>query len=149
MFNPVIEVMDKNNQVYKVYPSDNNICAEIYEVPNDKKYVEVITLFDASQKTFTPEWQNKYPEAKLVMRLFKGDIIGFIENRKYRYFVITQITNDRFVMEDINFHSKQDDYIIRKSHNQFANSFNAKQFNISVSGRISKKKTADINFWKR
>lgn len=146
-YNPIISIKDRNNKIYKVFEGGNNICAEIFEVPNDKKYVEVITLFDASQKNFTPKWINKYPNAKLVMRLFKGDVVGYIDNRKYKYAVITQITNDRFVMEEINYHSKSDEYIIRKSHNQFANILNAKQFNISVSGVITKKKTADINFW--
>lgn len=146
-YNPIISIKDRNNKIYKVFEGGNNICAEIFEVPNDKKYVEVITLFDASQKNFTPKWINKYPNAKLVMRLFKGDVVGYIDNRKYKYALITQITNDRFVMEEINYHSKSDEYIIRKSHNQFANILNAKQFNISVSGVITKKKTADINFW--
>lgn len=146
-YNPIISIKDRNNKIYKVFEGGNNICAEIFEVPNDKKYVEVITLFDASQKNFTPEWINKYPNAKLVMRLFKGDVVGYIDNRKYKYALITQITNDRFVMEEINYHSKSDEYIIRKSHNQFANILNVKQFNISVSGVITKKKTADINFW--
>ena len=133
-YNPIISIKDRNNKIYKVFEGGNNICAEIFEVPNDKKYVEVITLFDASQKNFTPKWINKYPNAKLVMRLFKGDVVGYIDNRKYKYALITQITNDRFVMEEINYHSKSDEYIIRKSHNQF-------------SGVITKKKTADINFW--
>lgn len=146
-YNPIISIKDRNNKIYKVFEGGNNICAEIFEVPNDKKYVEVITLFDASQKNFTPKWINKYPNAKLVMRLFKGDVVGYIDNRKYKYALITQITNDRFVMEEINYHSKSDEYIIRKSHNQFANILNVKQFNISVSGVITKKKTADINFW--
>ena len=147
-FHPIIEIKDKNNKTFKVYTPENNICAEVYEIPNDKRYVEVINLYDAVQKNFKPEWMNKYPNGKLLMRLFKGDVIGFIENRKYRYMIIKQITNDRLVLEDINYISVENNHILRKVYNQFANILNAKQFNISVTGIVTKKKTADINFWK-
>ena len=53
---------------------------------------EVIQLFDAAQKGFMPEWMKKYPNGKLLMRLFKGDVIGFIENRKYNYYTIKGIS---------------------------------------------------------
>ena len=39
-----------------------------------------------------PEWMKKYPNGKLLMRLFKGDVIGFIENRKYNYYTIKGIS---------------------------------------------------------
>ena len=62
--------------------------------------------------------------------------------------IIKQITNDRLVLEDINYISVENNHILRKAYNQFANILNAKQFNISVTGIVTKKKTADINFWK-
>lgn len=145
--NPVIKIKDKSGRDYKAFAGGNNICVEIYEVDGVRKS-EVIQLFDAAQKNFKPEWMNKYPNGKLLMRLFKGDVIGFIENRKYRYMIIKQITNDRLVLEDINYISVENNHILRKVYNQFANILNAKQFNISVTGIVTKKKTADINFWK-
>lgn len=145
--NPVIKIKDKSGKEYKAFAGGNNICVEIYEVDGVRKS-EVIQLFDAAQKNFKPEWMNKYPNGKLLMRLFKGDVIGFIENRKYRYMIIKQITNDRLVLEDINYISVENNHILRKAYNQFVNILNAKQFNISVTGIVTKKKTADINFWK-
>ena len=35
---------------------------------------------------------NKYPNGKLLMRLFKGDVIGYLENRKYKYYTIRGIS---------------------------------------------------------
>lgn len=145
--NPVIKIKDKSGRDYKAFAGGNNICVEIYEVDGVRKS-EVIQLFDAAQKGFMPEWMNKYPNGKLLMRLFKGDVIGFIENRKYRYMIIRQITNDRLVLEDINYISIENNHILRKAYNQFINVLYAEQFNISVTGIVSKKKTADINFWK-
>ena len=62
--------------------------------------------------------------------------------------IIRQITNDRLDLEDINYISIEKNHILRKAYNQFINVLNAKQFNISVTGIVTKKKTADINFWK-
>lgn len=145
--NPVIKIKDKSGRDYKAFAGGNNICVEIYEV-NGVRKSEVIQLFDAAQKGFMPEWMKKYPNGKLLMRLFKGDVIGFIENRKYRYMIIRQITNDRLVLEDINYISKDNNHILRKAYNQFINVLYAQQFNISVTGIVTKKKTADVNFWK-
>ena len=61
--------------------------------------------------------------------------------------MIDTIRSDLEQSEDINHISVDNDYILRKAYNQFINILNAKQFNISVSGVITKKKTADINFW--
>lgn len=122
---------------------------EIYEVDGVRKS-EVIQLFDAAQKNFKPEWMNKYPNGKLLMRLFKGDVIGFIENRIYNYYTIVgiSIADQNLKLLAIN----KSEGIFKKSLNLLfdinnKNSLNAKQFNISVTGIVTKKKTADINFW--
>ncbi len=99
-----------------------------------------------------PEWMKKYPNGKLLMRLFKGDVIGFIENRKYKYCVIKGIN---YVANNLKLTP------INKIGDEFRIGFkslfgkdlekkelNAKQFNISVTGIVTKKKTADVNFWK-
>ena len=85
------------------------------------------------------------------MRLLKGDVIGFIENRIYNYYVIKgiSIADQNIKLLLIN----QVEGIFKKGLNilfdiknkQF---LNAKQFNISATGIVTKKKTADINFWK-
>ena len=86
------------------------------------------------------------------MRLFKGDIIGYIESRRYKYCLIKGIN---YVANNLKLTP------INKVGDEFRIGFktlfgqdiskkelNAKQFNISVTGIVTKKKTADINFWK-
>lgn len=148
--NPVIKIKDKSGRDYKAFAGGNNICVEIYEVDGVRKS-EVIQLFDAAQKDFKPEWMNKYPNGKLLMRLFKGDVIGYLENRKYVYYTIRgiSIADQNLKLLAINKAEgifKKGLGILFDSNNK--NFLNAKQFNISVTGIITKKKTADINFWK-
>ncbi len=158
--NPVITIKDKSGRDYKAFAGGNNICVEIYEVDGVRKS-EVIQLFDAAQKDFKPAWMNKYPNGKLLMRLFKGDVIGFIDKEKGRnkvYYVVQQIrqkANDLglillnstgYVKE--NGKEKEIKKCIYIGFNKLFNKYNAKQFNISITGVVSKKKTADINFWK-
>lgn len=148
--NPVIKIKDKSGRDYKAFAGGNNICVEIYEV-NGVRKSEVIQLFDAAQKDFKPEWMNKYPNGKLLMRLFKGDVIGYLENRKYKYYTIRGISvaDQNLKLLAINKAEgifKKGLSILFNSNNK--NFLNAKQFNISVTGIVTKKKTADINFWK-
>ena len=149
--NPVIKIKDKSGRDYKAFAGGNNICVEIYEV-NGVRKSEVIQLFDAAQKGFMPEWMKEYPNGKLLMRLFKGDVIGYLENRTYKYCVIKGIN---YVANNLKLTP------INKIGDEFRIGFkslfgkdlekkelNAKQFNISVTGIVTKKKTADVNFWK-
>lgn len=156
--NPVIKIKDKSGRDYKAFAGGNNICVEIYEVDGVRKS-EVIQLFDAAQKGFMPEWMNKYPNGKLLMRLFKGDVIGFIDKEKGRnriYYTIQQIrqkANDLgLILLNSTGYVKEDGKEIKKciyiGFNKLFNKYHAEQFNISVTGIVSKKKTADINFWK-
>lgn len=104
-----------------------------------------------------PEWMKKYPNGKLLMRLFKGDVIGFIDKEKGRnriYYTIQQIRQEhsgelkQLGLVNINgqgIEEKNQKFI---AFNILFNKYNAKQFNISVTGIVTKKKTADVNFWK-
>lgn len=160
--NPVIKIKDKLGNEYKAFAGGNNICVEIYEVDGVRKS-EVIQLFDAAQKDFEPKWMRKYPNGKLLMRLFKGDVIGFIEKEKGRnrtYHTVQQIrqkANDLglvllnstgYVKVEKDGKEKEIKKCIYIGFNKLFNEYNAQQFNVSVTGIVTKKKTADINFWK-
>lgn len=149
--NPVIKIKDKSGRDYKAFAGGNNICVEIYEVDGVRKS-EVIQLFDAAQKGFMPEWMKEYPNGKLLMRLFKGDVIGYLENRKYKYCVIKGINCAASNLKLTPINKIGDEFRIGfKSlfgKDLEKKELNAKQFNISITGIVTKKKTADINFWK-
>ena len=146
--NPLITIQDKFGKTYKAFAGGNNLCVEIYEV-DGVRHAEVIQLFDAAQKGFKPRWMNQYSNGKLLMRLFKGDVIGYIENRIYNYFVVKGINFAANNLKLTSINSNTDEFRVgfNKLFGLDNNGLNAKQFNISVSGKVSKKKTADINFW--
>ncbi|MDE7169380.1 MAG: hypothetical protein K2N67_04205, partial [Mucispirillum sp.] len=145
--NPVISVKNNAGDVYKVFAGGNNLCLEVYMLPDGKKGFEVIQLFDANQKGFRPKWMTDYPEAKLLMRLFKGDIIGYLEDRKYKYFVVKGINNISQNLKLSPIHTFKDEF--KKSYQLLFNEniLNAKQFNISMTGRVSKMRYANTDFW--
>lgn len=149
--NPIIEIKNKNDKIYKGFTGGNNICAEVYQMPDGKRNVEVISLFDANQKGFKPKWMKEHPDAKLIMRLFKGDVIGFIDNRIYKYYIIQQIKSvaKNFGLVELNGYGNNEKKCKFISFNKLFNEMNAGQFNISLSGIISKKKYATIDFWNK
>lgn len=71
----VIPIRDRNGKIYKGYKGDGNLCAEIFERPDGKWGDEIISRFDAVQPGFIPQWQRDFPAARLVMRLFRDDMI--------------------------------------------------------------------------
>ncbi len=54
-------------------PGDNH-CIEIYEL-NGVWKGEGITVFDANQPDFRPAWRIRHPDARLVMRVHRGDLV--------------------------------------------------------------------------
>ena len=60
-------------QYRKAYIRGENHSIEIYQRADGKWYGEGISLFDANQAGFQPRWRQEHPDAKLIMRLHKGD----------------------------------------------------------------------------
>lgn len=146
---PLVKIYNKENIPYKAFAPGSNLCVEIYEY-NGKCYSEVIQLFDAAQKNFKPKWVSEKENAKLVYRLFKGDIIGYIdlkEGRDIQYYIIKGINqvNNNLKLMPINCSTDE----FRKGFNALFNDLNAIHYSISVSGIISKKKTPSIDFWNK
>lgn len=79
--NTMIPVKDKNGRVYKYYASDENLYADIFNPrpfdPKSKWQMEIVKSFDAHQKEFEPNWKKQYPMGKLIMRLYKNDVVAF------------------------------------------------------------------------
>lgn len=65
----------EHNGFRKVYSAGDNHRIEIYELPDGEWRGEGVTVFDANQPGFEPEWHAKYPDAKLAMRVHNGDLI--------------------------------------------------------------------------
>lgn len=68
----------KNRQtgaIYKAYELDENFCVEVFETKTGRWLGEPISFFDANRKNHVPQWRDEHSEAKLVMRVHKGDLI--------------------------------------------------------------------------
>lgn len=59
----------------KAYVPGDNHRVEIFVCAGGKWRGEGITVFDANQPRSKPTWRRSYPDAELVMRVHKGDLI--------------------------------------------------------------------------
>ena len=57
------------------YETADNHSIEIFKLPSGEWKGEGITVYDANKLGHEPGWQATYPEALLVMRLHRGDMI--------------------------------------------------------------------------
>ena len=73
----------------KAYVPGDNHRIEIYELQGVWKG-EGVAVFDANRPGFEPRWRRQYPNARLIMRVHRGDLIeaDFGEGRKI-YLVCT------------------------------------------------------------
>ena len=78
----VREIVHGSEHKKSYVPGDNHRI-EIYELRGVWKG-EGITVFDANRPGFEPQWRRQYPDARLVMRVHRGDLIeaDFGEGRK-------------------------------------------------------------------
>ena len=78
-----IPIKDENGKIYKYYANAENYCMDIYLPSGEKKWhFQPVSMFEAHQKNYVPKWRKTDPHAKLVMRLFKQDILAFEEDGK-------------------------------------------------------------------
>jgi CRISPR-associated endonuclease Csn1 len=77
--NTMICIRDKTGEIYKCYASGENLFADIYCIEpwkdDSKWYMEIVPSYNAHQSGFVPNWKQKHPMAKLIMRLFKNDTV--------------------------------------------------------------------------
>lgn len=159
---PIIPVKNRSGEVYKAFVAGSNLCLEVYEEENGKKGFEVIRLFDANQKGFKPKWMAEKPNAKLLFRLFKNDILKLGKDERNNesdrdepnYVKITSIKQGELVLLPVNEagsikdrEKKEGQIYIYKSFNPLFNKIKAIPFNISITGKVSKGRFASINFW--
>lgn len=59
----------------KAYCAGDNHRIEIYALADGSWEGEGVTAFDANRPGFEPHWRTRHPDARLAMRLHKGDAI--------------------------------------------------------------------------
>lgn len=83
-----VTLKDPDDKPYKALTPGENAYVEIYRTPDGKWKGEGVTVFDANQKNFRPKWRSDSPEARLVMRVHKGDIIKLNDGSLMRVCVL-------------------------------------------------------------
>jgi len=80
----VIPIRDQSGNPYKAYKGDANHRIEIWRLPNGKWQSQIISMFQANQEAARKTLPARpHPAAKLIMRLYKDDMIA-IENQGWR-----------------------------------------------------------------
>ena len=81
----------------KAYSAGDNHRIEIFEMPDGAWRGEGVTVFDANRPGFEPAWRETHPDARLAMRVHKGDLVeaDFGDGRKIYRVCMLDASNDR------------------------------------------------------
>jgi CRISPR-associated endonuclease Csn1 len=72
----LVPVHDKSGKAYKAYSAGENACVDLYETHDGKWGGEAMSVFKANQTGAKSNWRTQHPDARYVMRVFKGDLIS-------------------------------------------------------------------------
>lgn len=88
----LVTLCDKSGKPYKSYSAGENAYIEIFETPDGKWHGEAMSVFRANQPGAGLNWRTKYPNAQLVMRVFKGDLVA-LTVKGQRTIMVVRILN--------------------------------------------------------
>ncbi|MFQ5784263.1 MAG: type II CRISPR RNA-guided endonuclease Cas9 [Alphaproteobacteria bacterium] len=71
----LIGIRGRDGTPYKALIPGDNHHIDIYELPNGKWAGEGVSVFEANQPGRTDAWRRAFPDARLVMRVHKGDLV--------------------------------------------------------------------------
>ena len=72
----LVTLNDKVGKPYKSYSAGENAVVEIFETPDGKWLGEALSVFMANQMDSSLRWPTEFPGARLIMRVFKGDLVA-------------------------------------------------------------------------
>lgn len=76
----MIGIKDRDGNICKYYAAGENLYMDIFTKkpwdPQAPWEAEIINSFNAHQPDFVPQWKKENPMAKLIMRLYKDDIVA-------------------------------------------------------------------------
>lgn len=95
-----ISVNGVDGKPYKALIPGGNHHVDIFELPNGRWAGEGVSVFDANRPGFTPKWCRKYPDARLVMRIHKGDLLRLGHEGEERVMRVVKLSpaNDRLLL---------------------------------------------------
>ncbi|HPT72698.1 MAG TPA: type II CRISPR RNA-guided endonuclease Cas9 [Candidatus Cloacimonadota bacterium] len=138
----LIPIKDKNGKIYKYYASKENLYIDIYNPePGNPKSVwqdEVINIYNAHIEGFIPRWKMSYPKAKLIMRLYKDDIVAYTNSNNERELRrVRRFSQGRIFLRELHIAQKEknDEAGEPKSAKQLQQ-LNAAKAGIDIIGRV-------------
>lgn len=94
----MIGIKDKDGNTYKYFAPGENLFMDVYQTqpwnPDSPWHAEIINSYNAHQTNFVPNWKKEYPMAKLIMRLYKNDILCFDGETGREYRIFRKMTNN-------------------------------------------------------
>lgn len=94
----LVAIASRNGgEVYKAYSAGENFCVEIFETEDGKWNGEAVSRFDANKRNagakipHAPRWRVTHPDAKLVMRIHKSDLIRLEYEGNTRIMVVHRL----------------------------------------------------------
>lgn len=75
----------------KAYVPGSNHCIDIFEVPNGKWSGAAVSVFDANKPGHVPDWRTRFPDARFVMRVHKGDMLKLEHDGKERVMRVVRL----------------------------------------------------------
>ncbi len=138
--NGMIPIRDRQGHVFKYMSSGSNLFADIYlpepRDPQSKWGIEIVSSYDAHQSGFLPQWKKDHPKGKLIMRVFKNDVIaldGADGKREFRR--LRKMTNGILFLRPLNIAKKDDGTGEQYSPRQLMQ-LRARKAGIDIIGRV-------------
>ena len=96
----LVPIRDKSGKPYKAYSAGENAFVDIFETPDGKWAGEPMSVFKANQPDEALPWRAKYPDARFVMRVFKGDLISLDYKGQRTVMVVRRLVaaHNRFLL---------------------------------------------------
>lgn len=94
----LVAIANRNGgEAYKAYSAGENFCVDVFETEDGKWNGEAVRRFDANKQNVgaktphAPQWRVTHPDAKLVMRIHKGDLIRLEHDGSTRIMVVHRL----------------------------------------------------------
>jgi len=81
----------QNGKTYKAYSAGENFCVEIFQSGNGNWDGEAVRRFDANQTDHVPNWRNGNGQARLAMRVHKGDLLRLDHEGQSKVMVVHRL----------------------------------------------------------
>jgi len=104
----LVPITNEQGEKYKYFLSGNNYCCVVYCPDKGKKagkwQKETISMYNAHQKDFIPQWKIDNPTAKKIMELYKLDIVIIKQDNLWKVKVVKRIylSKNQICFHDIN-----------------------------------------------